>query len=52
MLYTTVNIFPFIPLFIINFHKIVRHTVKGLAEVNETTKRVFQNTEVKINDLW
>ena len=29
ILYTTVNIFPFIPLFIIIFHKTVRHTVSN-----------------------
>jgi hypothetical protein len=43
MLYTTVNIFPFIPLFIIIFHETVRHTVKRLAEVNETTNKCFPN---------
>ena len=53
MLYTTMNIFPFIPLFIIIFHKTVRHTVSNaLRKSMKPQTSFFQKTEVKINDMW
>jgi hypothetical protein len=53
MLYTTVNVFHFLPLFITIFHKTARHTVSNaLRKSMKPPKSVVQKTEVKIIDLW